>query len=41
MIPLRSFLEHLLVLCHLFRVGEGNSVDTLEGIIFGVAQEVR
>lgn len=40
MIPLRSLLHLLLVLCHLLGVGEGDTVDPLEGILGGQAFEV-
>jgi hypothetical protein len=40
MVPLVSLLEPLLVLGHLLRVREGDSVDSLEGIVLGVAEEI-
>lgn len=40
-VTLGGLLEELLVLCHLFRVGEGDAVDSLEGVVVLVAQKVR
>lgn len=39
-IPLGRFFHVLLVLCHLLRVGKGDSVDPLESVVFGIAKEV-
>ena len=41
MIPLLSLLDPLLVLGHLLGVGETDSVDSLEGFVVGVSEEVR
>ena len=40
-VTLRGFLEEVLVLGHLLLVREGDTVDTLQRVVLGVAEEVR
>ena len=39
-VALGGLLEHLLVLVHLLLVGERDTVDALEGVVFGVTKEI-
>ena len=39
-IPLGGFLEVLLVLGHLLGIREGHPVNSLEGVVLGISEEV-
>lgn len=41
MITLSSLFNKLLVFSHLLLVREGNTIETLEGVVLGITQEVR
>ena len=41
MVTFRSLLQELLVFCELLRIGEGDAVYPLEGVVTCVAKPVR
>ena len=40
-VALRGFLQEVLVLGHLLLVREGDTVDTLQGVVVRVTKEIR